>query len=64
MTTISYRDNSPRRGVSSTGSVTRFLNNIVGRWQKWQSERDIEALSFDVRKDLGWPTADADRQPK
>lgn len=55
MTTITYRAQGKTPGSPHFSS---FVTKIVDRWQHWRSEREIESLSLDMRKDLGWPAAD------
>jgi hypothetical protein len=57
MTTISYRDSKP----SSAGfhpSVSDYARKVVHAWHQWQAAREIEAMPLDMRKDIGWPSAD------
>jgi hypothetical protein len=37
----------------------------VHSWHQWQTAREIESMPFDIRKDIGWPSADdADEERK
>lgn len=58
MTTITYRD-----GKSSSTDmhhdVTSLLKKAVHSWHQWQAAREIESMPFDMRKDVGYPSADA-----
>ncbi|MDI7863616.1 hypothetical protein MRS76_16795 [Rhizobiaceae bacterium n13] len=40
--------------------VERLASHILAQWRRWQTERAIEALPFDVRKDIGWRTSGND----
>lgn len=52
-----------RRHVTISG-VFRPLSAAAGRMNRWHrrrlDERAIEAMPFDLRKDLGWPAAPDD----
>ncbi|MGG6893777.1 MULTISPECIES: hypothetical protein [Rhizobium] len=65
MTAITYRHTGRARGsLPSGGSLTSFFSHVAHRWQQWRSLRELESLSDDVRKDLGWPAADETKNPK
>lgn len=65
MTTITYRDTDRTRGApASSGGFVPFITRIADRWQQWHSERELESLSDDMRKDLGWPVADETKNSK
>ncbi len=65
MTTIIYRDTgSTRSPLPSGGGFVPFIARIADRWQQWRSERELESLSDDMRKDLGWPAIDETKNPK
>lgn len=58
MTTISYRHPSTMgTSLPSSGGYMPFFSRIARRWQQWRSLRELESLSDDMRKDLGWPAA-------
>lgn len=59
MTTLTYRGG----GKSLTSSESRFdlahyARKLVLAWTRWQTAREIEAMPFDIRKDIGWPSTD------
>ncbi|WFU10929.1 hypothetical protein QA646_08850 [Rhizobium sp. CB3090] len=59
MTTITYRQSGRMRSpLPSTGTFVQLITRIADRWQRWRSERELESLSDDMRKDLGWPAID------
>lgn len=65
MTTITYRDTGRSRGpLPQGGSFVPFITRIADRWQQWRSERELESLSDDMRKDLGWPAIDETENSK
>jgi len=65
MTTITYRDTGrPRGTLPQGGSFVPFITRIADRWQQWRSERELESLSDDMRKDLGWPAIDETENSK
>lgn len=64
MTTITYRQSSGTRNSFPSGGYTPFLSRIANRWQQWRSLRELESLSDDVRKDMGWPAANEIENPK
>lgn len=58
MTSITYRGGG--KGLSSNGSHSfgSYADRLVRAWRRWQTERQIESMPLDVRKDIGWPSAD------
>lgn len=42
----------------------RLAARLIAQWRRWQTEREVEALPFDLRKDIGWPTPDTNRITK
>lgn len=64
MTTISYRPTGQRNPFPSGGGYVPFISRLADRWQQWRSLRELESLSDDMRKDLGWPAADETKDPK
>jgi hypothetical protein len=59
MTTITYRG-SDRTISSSEGhfDVANYARSLLSAWRRWQTARELEAMPFDIRKDIGWPSAD------
>ncbi|WP_337184274.1 hypothetical protein [Shinella sp.] len=53
-----------RRALSTrdAGSLAHLLRDIVGRivsaWQRHRAERELESMSYDLRKDIGFREAD------
>ena len=45
-----------------THSPIAYLGRAARRlrvsWTRWQAARELEAMPFDVRKDVGWPASD------
>ncbi len=64
MTTISYRPTGQRNPFPSNSGYVPFISRLADRWQQWRSLRELESLSDDMRKDLGWPAADETKNPK
>ncbi|MBB6485072.1 hypothetical protein [Rhizobium lusitanum] len=65
MTSITYRHAGRTQGSSlSNGSHTPLFSRVADRWQQWRSLRELESLSDDVRKDMGWPAANETKAPK
>ncbi|MGG7579470.1 hypothetical protein NMA58_11555 [Rhizobium sp. YTUHZ045] len=59
MTTLTYRGG----GKTLTSGEGRFdlghyARKLVLAWTRWRTAREIEAMPFDVRKDIGWPSTD------
>ena len=59
MTTLTYRGG----GKTLTSGEGRFdlghyAHKLVLAWTRWRTAREIEAMPFDVRKDIGWPSTD------
>lgn len=65
MTTISIRQTvGTRNSLPSGSNYLPFLSRIAHNWQQWRSLRELESLSDDVRKDMGWPAADETKNSK
>ena len=61
MTTITYRETAKRHSLPSSVTAFSFSGlsaRLADRWTKWQTERELEAMPLDMRKDFGWPAAD------
>jgi uncharacterized protein YjiS (DUF1127 family) len=60
MTTITYhRTHSPSFGLPSLPQfLTRLLRTISLRLQTRRTERMLESMPMELRKDIGWPTTD------
>lgn len=60
MTSLTYRDGG--KSLSSYGrhssSLGSYADRLVRAWRRWQTERQIESMPLDIRKDIGWPSAD------
>ena len=57
MTTITYRDGKSSSDLHfDLGSLFR---KAAHSWHQWQAAREIESMPFDIRKDVGYPSADA-----
>jgi hypothetical protein len=39
---------------SSRSGGGAFLSRLVDSWRRRRALREIEALSFEIRKDIGW----------
>lgn len=69
MTTISYRQTGrtpygSRAGTSALSRIFDIAAALHARWQEQRTSREIESMPLDVRKDLGWPSADTDENRK
>ncbi len=65
MTTITYRGGG--KGLPSGDAlsfVTNYARKLTRSWRRWQTAREIESMPFDIRKDIGWPSADAHAERK
>jgi hypothetical protein len=58
-------EHRPVRRASSTpytGSFAHLFHDVFGRavsaWQRYRIERELEGLSFDQRKDIGFRSSD------
>lgn len=40
-----------------------FIHRLRSGWDRWQTERAIEAMPAEMRKDIGWPTSDMAAAP-
>ncbi|WP_411036625.1 hypothetical protein [Shinella sp. BYT-45] len=49
-------------GSRGTGSPSRLLHHVFGRivsaWRRHRAEREIEGMSYDLRKDIGFRSWD------
>ena len=61
MTTITYLDqrrvgasSKPRNGVQK--QITFLFERVVAAWNRRKTERMLEGLPQEIRKDIGWPT--------
>jgi hypothetical protein len=63
MTTITYRDGK-RLSSSESLSVAGYVDKLARAFRRWQTAREIESMPFDIRKDIGWPSADANAERK
>lgn len=43
---------------SLTRPITRFASHVQAEWRHRRTERMLEALPAEIRKDIGWPTSD------
>ncbi|MGV2099540.1 hypothetical protein [Rhizobium sp. 21-4511-3d] len=57
MTTITYRETKSSSGLHF--DVGSLLQKVSHSWQQWQAAREIESMPFDIRKDVGYPSAEA-----
>lgn len=61
MTTITYL-NERRLGASSKPQTSRpqqvmsLFDPAVAAWNRRKTERMLEGLPLEIRKDIGWPT--------
>ncbi len=63
MTSITFRDGGKSHSsYGSHSSLGSFADKIVRAYRRWQTERQIESMPMDVRKDIGWPSADENRR--
>jgi hypothetical protein len=64
MTMITYQESEGSRPQSSSfASFIRPALNVAFRlrdqWRRRQTERMLEGLPAEIRKDIGWPTTNA-----
>jgi hypothetical protein len=45
----------PAQGAST--HVFDFARRLASRWYRWRTEREIESMPLEIRKDIGWPAA-------
>ncbi len=57
---------SPFSGLSGSsrpvplGRVARLTRRLQDAWKRHRTERALEGMPFDLRKDIGWPATDID----
>ncbi|MET3585001.1 hypothetical protein ABID21_001102 [Pseudorhizobium tarimense] len=44
-----------------TRPLTRFALHVQAEWRHRRTERMLESLPAEIRKDIGWPAADTPR---
>lgn len=59
MTTITYRDTGTVSSSHTYQHLAGYARKLVHAWHQWQAAREIESMPFDIRKDIGWPSADS-----
>ena len=59
MTTLTYLG-SGKHLTSGRGhfDLVDYAHRLVLAWTRWRTAREIEAMPFDIRKDIGWPSTD------
>ena len=49
-------------GTRDTGSLSHLVQTvserIVSAWRRYRAERELESMSFDLRKDIGFRSSD------
>lgn len=58
MTTITFRD-TKMSSHHASHHLASYARKIIDAWHQWQAAREIESMPMDIRKDIGWPSADA-----
>ncbi|MBB2752449.1 UNVERIFIED_ORG: hypothetical protein GGI57_003152 [Rhizobium aethiopicum] len=59
MTTLTYRGGGkPFTSGAGRFDLANYANRLVLAWTRWRTAREIEAMPFDIRKDIGWPSTD------
>jgi hypothetical protein len=65
MTTLTLRNSGhlPARASSAThvSKLSTFAERVIESWNRRKTERMLEGLPVDIRKDIGWPTSDQPR---
>ncbi len=52
-------EHSPQTGRSSVVSaIVSLRSRAVASWKRYRTERELEGLSYDALKDIGFPSAD------
>lgn len=68
MTTIMYRNSGRGHSLHSESGIftqiSAYAGRLAGKWQQWRDAREIESMSFDMRKDFGWPATDIGNRRK
>ncbi|QFY60490.1 hypothetical protein FZ934_08635 [Rhizobium grahamii] len=57
MTTITLRESKASHSELYP-QISSYARKLARAWHQWQAAREIESMPFDVRKDIGWPSAD------
>ena len=58
MTTLTYSHSydAASQHLSVFGRLTVPVAKLVAAWQRRKTERMLEGLPQEIRKDIGWPT--------
>ncbi|WP_438747743.1 hypothetical protein [Pararhizobium sp. O133] len=52
-------EHSPQAGHPSvTSALVSLRSRAVASWKRYRTERELEGLSYDTLKDIGFPSAD------
>lgn len=66
MTSLSYIHSASGghhfRDSRAISSWLGLAGRIVGAWRHHRDELELESLPFDIRKDIGFPSADEDAE--
>ncbi|KRB61586.1 hypothetical protein ASE04_22340 [Rhizobium sp. Root708] len=57
MTTVTYREGKTSH-PELYPEISNYARKLARAWHQWQAAREIESMPLDVRKDIGWPSAD------
>ncbi len=57
MTTITFR-HTKASSSEAHPHIVDYARKLLHAWHQWQAAREIESMPFDMRKDIGWPSAD------
>ena len=63
MTSLSYIHSGHHfRNSSATSSWRGLAGRIASAWRHHRDELELESLPFDIRKDIGFPSADEEAE--
>ncbi|MBD9445189.1 hypothetical protein [Rhizobium sp. RHZ01] len=63
MTTITFR-HTKASSSEAHEHIVDYARKLVHAWHQRQAAREIESMPFDMRKDIGWPSADGEDERK
>ncbi|MFD1326392.1 hypothetical protein [Mycoplana ramosa] len=58
MTSLSYIHDAPGGRHVRDSSWRGLADRLASAWRHHRDERELESLPFDIRKDIGFPSAD------
>jgi uncharacterized protein YjiS (DUF1127 family) len=57
---IAFVHRPARRALRTrdAGSLSHLFRGLVSAWRSYRAERELESMSYDMRKDIGFRSSD------